>query len=340
MGLSRAEFSKEVGVSRAQLSMWEKGQENPTNQKLIVLGNLAHATLLPDPRPLISLERAGAISKLAEFPDSRWFWQRAGINLEAIEESIQQTRIERHPSAGGKVIEVPRLDAAALMQYVKRLGAVSPESLAADRIPFPALFISDPDSTICVQATDRVAGSPFRAGDLCLVRLSTAKRQEANAKDLPDRSFENLIDCSVAAFYKSVPNERELSPDAARWRSQNLRMIAPTVEIDFKVLKSQITPQEKKRAKRYLADASGPGVLLGTLRVQSHVGWNRDYGYLTKQGNPWRLVLDCGGTWNGLTDWSTDDFKWGALRVRLKEGISILGPVIGWLRASAGPASI
>jgi transcriptional regulator with XRE-family HTH domain len=331
-GLSRAEFSKKLGVSRAQLSMWEKGRENPTNQKFIALGNLADEALHQNNGSPISIERTGAICKLAERPDSQWFWQEAGINLSAIERSIRQKKIKRDPSAGGEVVGIRRPDTAALLQYVERGGAVNARSLAGVEIPFPALFVSDPNSTICVQATDRVAGSPFHAGDLCLVRLSTRKREKANAKDSPNRSLENLAGRSVAALYKSLPNERELSPDAARWHSQNRHPIGPTIDYDPKQLRSQITPAEEKQAKKYLADATRPGILLGTLRIQSDASWSGDLKHLNGE-RPWRLVLDCGGTWNGLTNWSTEEFPEGALHTQLKAGISILGPIIGWLRA-------
>ena len=337
MDYSRAAFARRLGVSRAQLLKWEKGEEAPSNQKLILLGNLADEALLPVEGRDAHIERLGAIRELAKYPDSQWFWQRAGINFGAVQRSVRQTLVERDPSAGGKIVLVPRLEIAALLQLVKR-GAVNPKPLATDLIPFPTPFISEPASTICIQATDRLAGSPFFAGDLCLVRLSTPKREKTNAKDLPDLSLENLLGCSVAALYKSMPNERELSPDAARWRSQNRHLIGPTVEYDLKHLRSQITPAEEKQGKKHLADATSPGILLGTLRVQSDESWTGNLNDLDGE-RPWRLVLDCGGTWNGLTDWSTDEFPWGALRVRLREGITVLGTVIGWLRApgAAGP---
>lgn len=345
-GWSRAEFGRRLGVSRAQLLRWEKGLEEPSNQKLVTLGNLAEEALHPPPidAPPISQERAEAIRQMRKYPDSQWFWERAGLNLEAVRGSVWQTLTERDPSAGGKVVRVPRLDTAALLEFVKR-GSVDAKPLATDLIPFPTMFISEPASTICVQATDTVAGSPFFAGDLYLVRLAAVKRGGANAQDLPDRSFENLIGCSVAVFYANSPTARELSPEAVRRRPRGrLFTEADRREIEVNRARNPVAYAEADRKSEELLEkvvaTVESGVLFGSLRVQSHENWDGDFNRL-KGDHPWRLVLDCGDIWNGLTAWSTEAFPWdGTLRSRLNSGVHILGAVIGWLRAPGGIAKV
>jgi hypothetical protein len=86
-------------------------------------------------------------------------------------------------------------------------------------------------------------------------------------------------------------------------------------------------------ALKCLRDAIAPGVLFGKLRVRSDESWDGDLNCLGSE-HPWRLVLDCGATWNGLTDWSTDKIPLSrALMPRAGSGIHILGAVIGWIRA-------
>jgi transcriptional regulator with XRE-family HTH domain len=344
---SQEGFSELLHVSRPQVSRWEKGTEVPSNEKLIALGNVAHKALqearnVPDAaQQLLSLEelleRTQALEKLAEHPDSDWFWELAGMNLGAVRESIWQTMAQQSPAARGAVANIPRLDIPSLRRFVKR-GAVDPKRFAAGFIPFPALFAPEGAAVICVQATDRLAGSPLFAGDLSLVRLAQQEGDACGCDKLPSLGFESLFNCLVAVFCESMPIQRELSPDAARWLSRNQRLVGPTVEHDLKELRSRTTPESEKRADKYRANATAAGVLFGTLRVQSHENWDGDLSRL-EGDNPWRLVLDCGATWSGLTLWSTQEFPWdGSLRHRLNAGVHVLGAVIGWLRA-AGEAS-
>jgi transcriptional regulator with XRE-family HTH domain len=347
LGCSQEAFSDLLHVSRPQVSRWEKGTEVPSNEKLIALGNVAHEALQEarnapssaeqslSPEEL--LERTQALENLAAYPDSLWFWELAGVNPRAVCESVRRKMAQEDPSDGGIVAHVPRLDSPALLRFVK-CGGRDPKRFAVDFIPFPALFAPEAASVICVQATDRLAGAPLFAGDLSLVRLAQQEGDESGCDELPSLGFESLLNCLVAVFCESMPNQRELSPDAARWLSRNQRLIGPTVEYDLKGLRSRAAPGQEKRAEKYLADATAAGVLFGTLRVQSHENWDGDFSRL-EGDHPWRLVLDCGGTWNGLTLWSTQAFPWdGSLRHRLNAGVHILGAVIGWLRL-AGEAS-
>ena len=349
LGCSQEEFSRRLGVTRPQITKWEKGTEAPSNEKLVALGNTADTVLREARNPPSFAEqsisavevwkRVQALEKLAAYPDSEWFWELAGVDLGAVRESISRKMAKGDPAAGGSVSQVPRLDIPALLRFVKR-GSQNPKHFATDFIPFPALFAPVGASLISVQATDRLAGGPLFAGDLSLLRLARREGEKPGCDDLSSPRSEDLLDCLVAVFFESMPNEREPSPDAARWLSRNRRWIGPTVEYDLKTLRSGITPEPGEQAEKYLVDARGPGVLFGTLRVQSLENWDGDFDRLGRD-YPWRLVLDCGDTWNGLTAWSTQAFPWdGTLRIQLNSGVHILGAVVGWLRAPGGIAKV
>lgn len=307
LGLSKEEFSKKLQVHRSQLSRWEAGTEPPSNEKLIMLGNLADRALLSIDVASVSIERKKAIRRLGKYPDGHWFWERAGIDLDWIRKSISRIRIERDPSGDGKIVDVPRLDMAALSQFIK-LGAMNAKPLATDLVPFPALFISDPASMICVQATDRLADSRCFVGDLCLVQLAAACD-----KTIADSNFKNLIDRAIAVFDENSLIVREESSAEAD-RLDGLRNSA---EPAYDEVSLNIEPR----------------TFFGTLRIQSHEKWDGEPERL-RNGAPWRLVLNSGDTSSGLTPWSTLDFPSdGSWRCQLKPGVHILGSVIGWLRA-------
>lgn len=323
LGGTQQEFSDRLGVSRPQVSRWEKGTEEPSNEKLIALGNLADETLLYWQENPVPPGKIPLLSNLAEYPDSHWFWERAGIDLKAIRRSIRREVATQadHSSAISTTL-LPSLDTAALMQLTKEnAGLDAVEKVEA--IPFPSLLVSEPSSTVCIRATDRVGGSLFIAGDLVLVRWLRSDPV-------------NLLDCLVAVFYEHLPNLRELSPEASRFHLRNKRPIAPTITYELDQLRASVDWTLNELADKCLMEATAPGVLFGTLRVQSDERWNGDFNDLSG-GRPWRLLLDCGATWNGLTDWSTERFPFdGTLAPHASLGVHVLGPVVGWLRAPGG----
>jgi transcriptional regulator with XRE-family HTH domain len=301
--LTQEAFGKRLGVTRSQVSAWESGKESPSNEKLVALGNMAP--------PIHRI----------------WFYEQAGVDTESLRDDIRRSLVTRRGEPALKeVARIPKLDAAALSKRINGAGEIG-NLEATDLVPFPALFIAEPASTICIQATDRVAGAPLRAGDIALVRLLLDNRDSQTREELPFQGLALLLDRLVAVFYENLPNQRELSPGAMR----HSRRERPSEDRDG--MRAEQRKEDGELARKRSPEGRVPGVLFGTLRVQSDESWNGDFNYLSG-GHPWRLLLDCGSTWNGLTDWSTEKFLFDkTLTSRLGSGIHVLGGVIGWLRA-------
>lgn len=337
LGFSQERFAEELKVQRPQISRWEKGTEKPSNEKLIVLGNLADDTLYGSEKNVVEEGKRDALQSLAEYPDSHWFWERAGVKLDAVKRSVRRKMAEQNEPVAAKVISISKLDIASLSLLV-RGDAEKLKVKIADSISFPSLFISEPKSTFCIQVMDRVGGSPFLAGDIALVQWMQDYRKGKGEK-LPILGLPLLLDCLVAVFYENLPLSRELSPDAARQRKPG-RLLADRdrFEIELNRQRDPLLRAEEERKDDELfakcfASATVPGVLFGKLRIQSDENWDRDYNRLVG-GLPWRLILDCGATWNGLTDWSTEKLQLDeTLAQRVNAGIHVFGFVIGWLRA-------
>jgi hypothetical protein len=214
----------------------------------------------------------------------------------------------------------------------------------ADSISFPSPFVSDPSSTICIQAADRMGRQPLLAGDLALVQLLSDNRDEQSRDELPFQGLALLLDRLVAVFYENLPVLRELSPAGARFAVRG-RTLTDRDRAEQELnrerdprVRAERDKKNEELGRKCGKEAAAPGVLFGKLRVQSDESWDGDFNYLSG-GRPWRLVLDCGSTWNGLTDWSVEKFPFDeTLTPRPESGIHVLGAVIGWLDAPAQTA--
>ncbi|MGD1106942.1 MAG: helix-turn-helix transcriptional regulator [Terracidiphilus sp.] len=336
-GLTQAQFAKKLKAYRPQVYKWEKGTERPSARKLIELGNLADRAIHQWEGAVVPEGKVDALENAAEYPDSFWFWEGAGVDLSLIREA-ERRKIKEQPDQEvlDKKVRLPLLDSAALLRFVrgdlKDLGTGF-----ATSVPFASLFVREPSLTICVQATDRLGRSDFFAGDLVLIQCARRKGDGEKAQPAPHAELLPLLGARVALFFESLPVSRELSPEA--WRR---RPPARLFTDQDRLVNEANSPQdpaeraeeERKReelGQKYLSEASAPGAVFGRLRLQSDESWDGDLDKL-RDGRPWRAILDCGGTLNGLTDWTTDPLAFsGASVPRANPGIHLLGAIVGWL---------
>jgi transcriptional regulator with XRE-family HTH domain len=317
LGASTQEaFAAQLGVKRSQVSAWEHGKEEPSKEKLIALGNLS------------------------EYPLQLWFWERAGVATQKLQDHVRRQMIQkRNDPALANVTSIRRMDVVALLRSAAGEDEES-ETGSPDLVPFPSLFISKPASTICIQAPDRPAGTPDLAGNLVLVELARKGRDERAREGAPFAAYGLPLDRLAAVLFEKVPDHPELSPEASR-RLPPARLFTARDRKENELNRSrdplrraETDRQNEELWQRVHAEATMPGVLFGTPKIQSVESWDGDFNHFKKGGLPWRLVLHCGALYYGLTDWSTDEFPWnGTLIERIKSEIHVLGVVIGWLRA-------
>ncbi len=174
--LTQEAFGRLFKVSRTQVNAWENGKEPPSKDKLIALGNRA------------------------AYPRNLWFWEQAGLDPTAIQREIRRTLAEgRGESALAAVTRIRRIGTAELLHIVCQ-EEENPKIETVDSIPFPSLFIPHPDSTFCIQATDKLNGSLISAGDLALVQLAPDERRPHVTDKLPSLGLRYLLNCFVAVF--------------------------------------------------------------------------------------------------------------------------------------------
>ena len=295
LDLSQKEFSEKLKVARPQVSRWEKGTEGPSNEKLIALGNIAPLSV------------------------GLWFWRRAGLDTQRVEEAVLQ-ELARLPDETtlAKTVRIPRLDGAALLLQIGG-GEKGPAVDASDSIPLPALFVPDQTSTVCIQVPEWAKGPLLFAGDLALVRRTPAP--------LP-----NLLDHLVAVLFEVRHNIQLPTAKAARSYARGPSLSPKELEAQRDELERW---EESDRATNpYLAEATAPGVLFGILRVGSDGKWDKKLQTLGIE-HPWRLFLECGDSWEPLTRWSGEAFpSERSSAPELMDGVHIEGPVITWISAS------
>ena len=279
----------------------------------------------------------------AKYPDSFWFWERAGVDLSLISEA-ERRKIKEQPDQEvlEKIVRLPLLDSAALSRFVKG----DPKSVAAKSsrsLPFVSLFLRKPSLTICVQATDRFGGSDFLAGDLVLVQCARKEGDGEKEQPAPHKELLPLLAARVAVFFESLPVSRDLSPEAWQ-RRPPARLFTGQDQLENELnlpegpaARAELERRQDELAQKCLLEASAPGVLFGTLRLQSDESWDGDLNKL-RDTRPWRFILDCGATRVGLTDWTVDPLAFsGASAPRANPGIHLLGVIVGWLVAPAAP---
>jgi transcriptional regulator with XRE-family HTH domain len=118
---SQKALADALRVGQTVVSAWETGDNEPSPEAWVKLGNLAG------------------------YPECKWFWEKAGIGEQAIAAAGEKILKERGAAPlVGEVIHVPRL----------RETPQGRES-AGPQIPLPAEFIPNPLSTICLVVDNR-----------------------------------------------------------------------------------------------------------------------------------------------------------------------------------------
>jgi transcriptional regulator with XRE-family HTH domain len=144
-GQTQAEFAKNLGVTQPMISAWEAGEDEPSTQAYLNLGNMA------------------------AYPDNVWFWQQAGLDPQAMFSSAERVLRELR-------ILVKPGDVMPLQRF--RLTAQGREEIEP-RLLIPTEHVPNPLSTICLVLDETNAGFAFSPGDI--VVLDT---MESGAKDL------------------------------------------------------------------------------------------------------------------------------------------------------------
>jgi transcriptional regulator with XRE-family HTH domain len=145
LGLTQIEFAKRVGVGQPQVSAWEVGSDSPSPGAYLRLGNLA------------------------SYPDNIWFWEQAGMDVQAMLSAAEKLLEERGaPPLSGEIVRIPCFRKTAH-------GEQDTDRL----VIFRGEEVPNPLSTVC-WVVDDSAESPWVPSGSLIV-FDTSKK---NAKDL------------------------------------------------------------------------------------------------------------------------------------------------------------
>ena len=145
LGLNQTEFASLVGVKQSVISTWEQGTASPSGQNYFKLGSIAQ------------LEA-----------DREWLWQRAGIDLNALDNFID-ARIAAKKADAPDLIDVLPLDLRLRerIQFPRRFLQPKPLSVRYIRV-------QEPEESEALRIGWQVIqkgsfGYPFEAGDILLI---------------------------------------------------------------------------------------------------------------------------------------------------------------------------
>jgi len=318
--LYQAQLADRLKVSRTQVVGWEQGaKERPSVEKLLEMARLAPTA-----------------------EARRWFWRKAGINLDALkadfrEEIGQRTNIWNP----GQALRVPIVPEFKVGAHGELLGTEDGSlTLPIERFPHPA-------SVVCLKCAKRPPWI-INDGDLVIVDKSVMH-------------FHKLRRTMAAVLFDPFP----VPDDSFMWKDFRPRSLSllrqKSILLDPVVSRSlTVTHMNRRRHKgdesdesehedqvlRFLEDSARSGLLFGWLDVK-YASSERNRVMRPKK-NPWCLVLRVQSplsplsTEISLSEWETDsdpeDYDDGMqFELLLHKSVRILGEVIGWIGAQPAP---
>jgi DNA-binding XRE family transcriptional regulator len=139
--LDQGDFSNALDVAQSLVSSCETGNKTPSSDLCVRLGNLA--------------------AKNGRYSDAMWFWQRAGLRLEAMLAAANSLLKQRGELArSGKFVGVPPMDSSN------------------EQISLPGMFVTNPASTAYLTVSRDDAGTAFSPGDI--VVFDTSETRESS----------------------------------------------------------------------------------------------------------------------------------------------------------------
>lgn len=316
---NNAELAERLKVAPPQISDWLNigGTREPSDQKLIAMGNAAG------------------------YPDSLWFWERAGLNRETVLAAVrEQVRLYKGNPRPGEVFAIPQYSISELRTLAQQ-DALPGHSDNRPALQISALHMARPDRTFCFEIPSNIPHPPrpFASGDIVLVDGSWQSldsflqpRVELAAvffDPLPEFVLEPAQTAAqVAQYRKRIPIYDPNAPSERLLRKFE-------IESDSRSRKERSAAKaDRMRAKKAQAEALEPRVLFG--------GIDFEFGSESREGasfinHPWRIVLRSGNFKVGLTSWMMPGIlpQNCDLPKSLITEARILGAVIGWLKLSS-----
>jgi transcriptional regulator with XRE-family HTH domain len=278
LGIPQAKLAEMLQVSRSQVAEWETGgDESPSVEKLLQMASLAPITEI-----------------------RRWFWIKAGVDLETFRRDFQEEiKLRVDSSVATTVYQIPVIDKMGV-----ELDGGELLELGRRTVGFPIEFLPHPTSTLCL----RCAKYPrWVLSDDDLVILDRAVR-DVNA----------LVGKLVAVFVIAFPLWDELR-SKTEWRPGD-------------------GSARLERLAKGLKEAVGPVLIVGRLDVQyereqdpdvdpEFEHWRLILRLGIQASSKRQLALS---EWQlGLENASTSSTNYEVL---VRKGHCVLGEVIGWMR--------
>jgi transcriptional regulator with XRE-family HTH domain len=307
LGLMQSELAQKLGVSKSQVSEWERGgPEIPSAFKLHELAKLA-----PDPQARL------------------WFWRKAGVDLQAVREDLLKEMSDRREAVdAGELHRVPIVRGF----LPDRKGRLNPT--VCGTIPLPACRLLKPDSTICVQFYKRLPWINVD-GKLAIVDTSTTQISKLVGKE------------AVVFFDSfPVSNESVLWDSPFRLKDGNERVDDMVIDPDESIRIAQIVrtmypnyltvaePELERRWVRRMEGATSPGLLSGCIDI--HAAGNLSSRTANTAQKPHCVVLHVSPPTSlldhvvGLSPWRIESSE-STKAFELHPNIQIVGEVLGWI---------
>lgn len=308
---NQRDFAAQIGASQTQVSEWERGEERPSVQKLIAMGNIA-----------------------LNSKDRMWFWRRAGYRESLVRGDLaEETALSMLVPDEAVTVEVP-LAKKIFLGAAEELQIETEKSLVLPAQMFPAApFVC----ALTVGKEESVAYLASR-GDTLLVDRSPVN---------PD----GLIDSMVAIFFEHRPESIDpgTSDGDFFWAMKNATYVNPEGlkrREDFDRMRDPegFAAQQKAnentwaRVEAYMGESV---IRFGWLRLQPAGGrWEPRRPFAEQLS---RVVLETAPSSSGnigssipLTDW-TRGTNPGEPKIErhIKRPVHIVGRIVGWFKQTS-----
>lgn len=276
----------------------------------------------PDSKSLVSLGNAAAAHTLVPEELAYWFWERAGLDFQAIRQIVNhELRAARSPWPKDEAVRIPLFNDSFI---------ASGKHESERHLLLPAAYFLNPANTVCLEFKRR-PGSLGSNGDLFIVDRSM---------DFPIGA-ENL----VAVHFEHFPSEIYISLQsrAIDARDIDFEAYARAEKLSRKKNPRTLAKELKRNddlAETCRREAEHPGVAIGWLSLRYASGqWDASK---READDQWRVVLQSDHKATStlpLTEWEKDfaplTSNSGSLSAFLRPGVTIFGGIVGWIKSAS-----
>lgn len=312
--MSQRAFAKELGVTQAQISEWEKGTERPSLEKLIALGNLS-----PDPSVRM------------------FFWRRAGVSETRLREDLAADLLQTLAKQTGVFFAAP----LAKRIFVGSAGQLQLETDGTMAVP--SILVSPAGTTFCMRVPESRLQFPslYPVGDYVVIERASDDLDKLDGSpvavylDATPEGFELPFGSDAYRRFTEMVEQARRTSEAERIHEQNRADEEQRLNRALNPNAAAASDQHNDEVSARIVEALGkPIVLFGRLAVQ-YSPQSQFESWSTRLS---RVVLELSAQGESQGILPLSEWKVGCNAIeprildRIRDGVRVIGPIVGWFK--------